>query len=328
MVTPSRCTALSVCAVVVFLLVGPSLAQQSVTVPPPTSQPSFMIGVWYQPLSSIPKWKSRGVNTLVGFPAGGVDTRAQWTQAARDAGMNYILKPSGVPADMLTESQDSHLVAWSLPDEPDGAGKLSPDQIIAMYKTFKAVANVPVFLNFDGSVMQYRSSSDYKKYCQGGDILAFDYYVANRGDAPGALSTIGKRVDQLKSYGQGKPVVAFIECSDQQLYLQSWVTPALAAKMRGPTPAEMKKEIDYAFTHGAKGIVYFPDVIGAGWISFDGVTPDLEAAMIDSNAALLAKAAGLPAPPPRKVPPTAPPTTAPTSPGGNPRSPDHGRDGH
>jgi hypothetical protein len=260
-----------------------------------------MIGVWYQPLSSISTWKARGVNTLVGCPEGdGAPSKADWAQAARDAGMYYIFKPASAPDAMLAESQDPNLLGWMLPDEPDGAGNLSPDQVIALYKSFKQVANVPVFLNLDGAVMQYRAAGEYKKYCQGGDILAFDYYVANRGDAPLAIPTIGKRVDQLKSWGKGKPVVAFIECSDQQLWMQSWVTPELAAKMRGPTPQEMTKEINLAVSHGAKGIVYFPDVIGAGWISFDGVTPDLEAAMIDVNAAIIAKATGQPILPPTK----------------------------
>jgi hypothetical protein len=56
--------------------------------------------------------------------------------------------------------------------------------------------------------------------------------------------------------------------------------------MRGPTADEMRAEIAQATGHGAAGIFYFPDVIGRGWESFDGTTPELAAAMTAADAAI------------------------------------------
>lgn len=79
--------------------------------------------------------------------------------------------------------------------------------------------------------------------------------------------------------------MVFIECSDQKLRLADYLRgTAQGNAARGPTGAEMTAEIDAAVSHGATGIVYFPDVIGAGWLSFDGTTAEITAAMPAINA--------------------------------------------
>ena len=263
---------------------------------------NFLIGVWYQPASSFALWKSRGINTLVGCPLGaeGV-SRAQWMDAARKAGLSYIAKPTDDPADLKSDLADANLIAWEQPDEPDGAGNLPPDQIIANYRTWKATGDKTVLLNVDGWKTQYRPAADYLQYFQGADWIAFDYYILNRGEGPANISKIGDRLDQLKQWTGGKKkLFVFIECSDQDLRVTDWATTpdadgkTLAPQMRGPTADEMRQEIEVAMAHGASGIIYFPQVIGRGWESFDGTPADCVAAMKDINAKLTAPAAAAP----------------------------------
>jgi hypothetical protein len=295
------------------------------------STPKFLIGVWYQPIDSFEKWKARGVNTLVGYESNGnTVSREQWMDAARKAGFSYIVKPTGDAEDAKRDAADPNLLAWEQPDEPDGGGNVGPDVIVQNYKAWKALApRIPVFVNFDGSRSQWRPASDYQQYCQGGDWIAFDYYVINRGEGPGAIPKIGERLDKFREWAategkSHKKFFVFIECSDQDLREQDWTkqndatgTP-LAPKMRGPTAGEMLQEIQLAVDHGASGIVYFPDQIGKGWEGFDGTTPEVEAAMKQVNAKLAGAAK------------SAPPQGAPTP--TQPSTPDVGKaaplDGH
>jgi hypothetical protein len=300
---------------IIPLLVGalicPLFVQAQATTQPAT--PKFIIGVWYQPTSSFAKWKSRGINTLVGYESeGNTVSRQQWTAAAQQAGLSYLMAPTSDAGEIQQDAADANLLAWTQRDEPDGAGNVSPAQIVANYKAYKALAPAKnVLVNFDGWKMQWRPDSDYQQYSQGGDWLAFDYYIINRGEGPANIPKIGTTLDRLKAVsGGGKKYLVFIECSNQKLNLQSWAnnpdqsgTPP-GPRMRAPTAAEMNQEIQLAVQHGASGIVYFPDIIGNGWQGFDGITPDLEAAMKQTNAQL----AGAPAAPPVTLP-IATPTT-------------------
>jgi hypothetical protein len=260
--------------------------------------PKCVIGVWYQPVSSFEKWKARGINTLVGCPDGAENvSRADWMAAARQAGLNYIAKPTVDPADIKADLLDANLLAWEQPDEPDGAGNLPPEKIVENFKAWKGAGNKPVFLNIDGWKTQYRATADYLKYFEGADWIGFDYYILNRGEGPANINKIGERLDKLKAWTGGKKkLYVFIECSDQNLRVSDWAQgkdatgTQLAPKMRGPTADEMVKEMEVAMAHGAAGIVYFPDVIGKGWESFDGTTPECEVAMKIANAKLTAAA--------------------------------------
>ena len=248
--------------------------------------PNFLIGVWYQPLSSFDKWKARGVNTLVGYPENSENiSREQWLAAAKKAGFYYIAKPTEDPDDIKSDLADDHFLAWEQQDEPDGAGATPADKIQEKYKAWKQLGNKNVLLNLDGPRFQYSKPADYIPYCQGADWLAFDYYVLNRGDGPANLKKIGEAIDLLKQWSGGKKkIFVFIECSDQDLRISDFGAlkgldgQPIGTKMRGPTPDEMKAEIDIAVQHGAAGIVYFPQVIGKGWENFDGTTTDVETA--------------------------------------------------
>lgn len=283
------------CVLAVLLTGWISSAQADLPIPTP---PKFLIGVWYQPASNFDKWKARGINTLVGCPLGaeGV-SREQWMDAARKAGFFYIVKPTDDPEDLKKDLVDPNLLAWEQPDEPDGAGDLPPEKIIANYKAWKAAGDKPIFLNVDGWKTQYRPTADYLQYFQGADWIGFDYYVINRGEGPGNIARLGERLDKIKLWTGGKKkIYVFIESSDQDLKITDWAaTPdatgkPIGTKMRGPTADEMKREIEVSVAHGAAGIIYFPDVIGKGWENFDGTTPECEAMMKDLNAKLTATA--------------------------------------
>ena len=48
----------------------------------PTLPPSFVVAVFSQPISSFPKWKARGINTLVSHePEGGHVKKSDWEAA-------------------------------------------------------------------------------------------------------------------------------------------------------------------------------------------------------------------------------------------------------
>ena len=260
--------------------------------------PKFLVGVWYQPASGFDKWKARGINTLVGCPVGADNlSRSEWMEAARKAGLYYIAKPTDDPEELKADLLDQNLIAWEQPDEPDAGGNVPPAKIIENYKAWKAIGPKPVLLNLDGWKTQYRATADYLQYVQGADWIAFDYYIINRGEGPSNINRLGERLDKLKQWTGGKKkLFVFIECSDQDLRVSDWGQTAdasgkkLAPLMRGPTPEEMTKEIEVSMAHGASGIIYFPDVIGKGWQSFDGTTPEVEATMKLANEKLAAAA--------------------------------------
>lgn len=267
---------------IVFLLSWISFAGTLLAAPAtqPVIAPSFVIGVWYQPVASFAKWKARGINTLVGCELeGGAVTRAQWTAAARAAGLCYIIKPGTDATTLAADAADPYLLAWEQQDEPDGAGNTSPAQIQNVYSSLKQAK--PVFLNFDGWKMQYRAAADYLAYVQGADWLAADYYVVNRGEGSAAIPKIGVALDKLAQWAPGKRRIAFIETSDQDLRVQQWASQPDASgtppqpRMRGPTAAEVSSEVQMAIAHGVSGIVYFADVVGMNFEGFDGEPADV-----------------------------------------------------
>lgn len=268
----------------------------------------FPIGVWYQPVSSFPKWQSRGINFLMGYESeGNTVSYSTWKAAAVAHGMKYIvqLKSQGsaaVPGPLSgADNSDPNLLAIILPDEPDGAGNLSPGQILDMYNAAKTMCpSKPVFTNWDGWKTQWRPFNDYRCYAIGSDWIGMDYYPFNRGEANATAPNLGmsmfaSRLDFVKqaggSAGGAKKYFAAIECSDQGMRVQGWMQdPANAingqlrsAVSRGPTINEMSKQIALAVSKGYNGIFYFPDDIGNGFNGFDSTPTDVANAMTGIN---------------------------------------------
>ncbi len=270
-----------------------------------------LIGVWYQPVSSFAKWKSRGINTLFGYESeSGTVSLDAYCTAAATAGLTVLLQ--WAPASLSRIKADPNVIGViNQPDEPDGVGNTPPATMLANYQAIKAQTSKPVFLNVDGRKMQWLPASTYAAYAQAADALCFDYYVLNYGEPVANFPNLTARAQQLKAAGNGKPVIAIIECSNQDMAVQAWCagTP-VAAAMRGPTAAEFQQEVAAALAGGVDGVAYFPDVIGTNFVSFDGVPADVAAAMTAQNAQLLAAPAS--APSAASVPPATPVAPAPT----------------
>jgi hypothetical protein len=136
---------------------------------------------------------------------------------------------------------------------------------------------MPVFVNFAGTAVtpEYYKGEKHLPYIAAADWLAHDWYVKNRNFDRYPVSLIGKAMDRLAQWSNGKPQFVFIECSDQKVSPQG----------RAPTPDEMEEEVNLAIAKGAKGIIYFPQRPPPGF-QFDAMTPDLVDRMAQINARL------------------------------------------
>src|SRR5437870_12373811 len=75
------------------------------------ARPAFVIGVFQQPTGSFDAWRTRGVNTLVGYEAESGSRQISnhdWTEAAAAKGFYYIRQPSD---DREADARDPNLLA-------------------------------------------------------------------------------------------------------------------------------------------------------------------------------------------------------------------------
>src|SRR5256885_1248241 len=84
------------------------------------------------------------------------------------------------------------------------------------------------------------------------DIGFVDWYVKNRNADRYPMTHLWTAVERLVIWGKGKPVGAFVECSNQRI----------APEGREPTVGEMRAEIIGSIIHGARLIAYFPESPG------------------------------------------------------------------
>ena len=268
-----------------IVLAIPALAQQPVphatpkrpATPPP--RPAFIIGIFQQPVSSFDTWRTRGINTLVGYESEKNSkniSNHDWTEAAAAKGFNYIKQPSdNLPAD----AADPNLLAWMHADEPDVKKPPTDPQILQQqYAQWKKVApNLPVFINFSGgNVLGGKISKEtYQTYIQSADWIANDFYPVTGYNRPDWLWKIGAAVDQLRDWSHDKPQFALIECSAQHL---AW-TPK---NTWGVTADELRAEIWHAVIHGVKGVIYFPQQFGSGF-RYDAIPEKVSLEMAMQN---------------------------------------------
>jgi hypothetical protein len=274
----------------------------------PAIPPPFIIAVFSQPISSFPKWKARGINTLVSHePEGGHVKKADWEAAATAAGLFFMDYPSDDDAQLKVEAAQPFRLAFMQDDEPDltrtpntdrtnADGWTKPELLAARYARCKAAApNLPVFVNFAGTAVTPDAYPCYKHlpYIAAADWLGHDWYVKNKNWQRYPIDLIGKAMDRLALWSNNKPQFAFIECSDQKI----------SPLGRAPTPDEVEQEVNLAIARGARGIIYFPQQPPPGF-QYDAMSPDLVDRVTRINARL---ATAQPAPPPPPVqPPPAP----------------------
>jgi hypothetical protein len=253
----------------------------------PTTRP---VGVWYQPAYSFDKWKTRGVNLLVGYEAEGGSTKLDaWCVAAASRGFNNILQDTALVGNTRGTTDPNCVAVLVTPDEPNGAGARTPGQMLDAEFALRSRTNKPICGNFDGWKMQYETDAELVAYFVGLDWILTDHYLACHGDSPnGDLSGLPSwcaQLDRVKRLAPGKKVFCFIECCDQRLDLQSWAQqPGPDGKpwknrMHGPSVYEMQCQHDEARRRGFE-IVWFADVFATTpngtWSGFDGTT-DLNA---------------------------------------------------
>jgi hypothetical protein len=252
----------------------------------------FPLGVFYQPAfpsgtTSFAGWKSRGINTLMGWETqSNTVSIDQYSAAAVAAGMYMIREPR---TNVAADATQQNLLAFLQPDEPESKG-ITPAQIQANYSAWTSAApGIPVVQNFEGgAVIGWQggvSAATYAQYIQGADILAEDIYPVTGWLVPNKLNVVGQTIDQLRSYsadgnGNTKPVMAFIETSNQRLFATShpdW-------NERGVTPGEFREEVWDALIHGAQGIFYFSQSFDA--FRYDATPIDVAAEMTKQNAVI------------------------------------------
>jgi hypothetical protein len=258
-------------------------------------RPSFIIGVFSQPVSSFAKWKARGINTLVSAePEGGRVAKADWEAAAAAVGLFFMDYPSDDDAILQNEANQPYRLAFMQNDEPDLTrtpntpttnpdGTTKADILIARYARCKAAApSLRVFVNFAGTAVtpEYYKGEKHLPYIAAADWLAHDWYVKNRNVDRYPVSLIGKAMDRLAAWSSNKPQFVFIECSDQKLSPQG----------RCPTPDEVEEEINLAVAKGAKGIIYFPQRPSPGF-QFDAMPPEIVDRITQINARLTGQSA-------------------------------------
>jgi len=250
---------------------------------------AFPVGVWTQPVSSFDKWKSRGVNTLIEYQGDGA-TIEQWSQAARDRGMNYIRQPLSNPA---LDKGDKNLLAWALPDEPEITTKYSPATLQSWVDGWKAADPTrPVWVNFSGGyVLHWQgnvTAQGYQPYLNTTDWDSSSIYPVtgwNRPEPDPGLSAPGQAVDRLEKWTNGAPQWAVIEPSDQEL---SWIQKEIP----GPNAGQFRAEVWDSVIHGARGIIYFPESFSPSF-KFDNTPPEISAEMTKVDAKLQSIAGAL-----------------------------------
>ena len=240
----------------------------------------FPIAVWQQPTNSFNKWKSRGVNTLMGVPMGN-DADA-WATSAINNNLYQIRQPR---LDISLDVNDPTLLAWMHEDEPDYR-KTPPATLAADYAAYKAIDPAkPVLVNFSGGNLLQGTPgrAAYEEYMASADWISNDIYPITGWDNPEwidySLPAAERRnpataVDRLRQWSGGKPQWAVIESSNQNL---SWVPDS-----RGVTREELRGQLWQSIIHGAKGVVYFPMQIGG--FKFDVTPADVAEEMTLQNA--------------------------------------------
>lgn len=240
----------------------------SVTPSPTPSKPQFPIGVWFQPVSSFPKWKIRGVNTMFGPEVGNPPTmtEAQYVAQAKDFKLvgNFTARWPNLLAVMMPDEFDCKTV--------DGKGQ-SVDWV--KQRSQLLLSGVPHFCSFCGDHLSISGNKPryvaYAPYC---DLVSEDWYPITRDANRYPIALVGTSVSNAKTW-TGKPVWAIIETCHQHLK----GTP----NGRQITAAEFAQTLEIALSSGASGIAYFPDYFDSnsgGWRGYDCTPPEIEAEMI------------------------------------------------
>lgn len=240
-------------------------------------KPPFVIGAWYQPRNSLTVWKSRGINTLVGYESEGKSVSLEDWQAAAELNDLFMIRQRG--SDTKADLDDPYLLAWLLDDEPDIHNQ-EPRIVENDYAKAKRDApKMPVFLNVSGGNVLFKKTPrvTYEQYFKSADWIGNDFYPITGWNQPTWIPRLGQAIDQCREISKGKPQFAFIEGASQKL---PWLPP----DSRGVTAPEFRAEIWEAVIHGVHGIVYFPQQMYP--FKFDAMPSRVSGEMLVQNQLL------------------------------------------
>lgn len=253
----------------------------------------FMIACWVPSFFDLEKWAKRGIN--VAWFNQGLNPREKTLQEYVAKANSVGIKMWRYPAEHMQpkidpkfDEQDPTLIAYSLIDEPI-LHRMSPEDVMNQAKAFREASHKPLklILNVEGdkidSTPPKHVAEQHAAYMEACDIGFLDWYVKNRNAGRYPLRHLWTAVENLIVWGKGKPVGAFVECSNQKI----------GELGREPTPGEMRGEIVGSIIYGARLIAYFPEVPGreqnkgVEWgDANDGTPPNLEAELVVMNKAL------------------------------------------
>jgi hypothetical protein len=253
----------------------------------------FTIACWVPSMYDLDKWARRGItvawfNQRINPKEKPLQEYIWKAQAAGLKMWRYPAEHMDPPLDASFDAKDTTLAAYSLLDEPI-MHKKSPEDMKEQAAAFReATPKLKLVLNLEGDKFVQpnpgRSVVDqHTGFMEACDIGFVDWYVKNRNADRYPLTHLWTAVERLVVWGKGKPVGAFIECSNQKI----------APEGREPTPGEMRAEIVGSIIHGARLIAYFPQVPGKKenkgkyfGEGNDGTPPELEEEMIKINKRL------------------------------------------
>lgn len=230
------------------------------------------LGDWYRPMKDLAMLAAIGVQFVIGHEdEGGSVSRAAYKAACRAVGLRYVLQIPVDDATLQLEAQDDYCLGWDQPDEPnDNPTPSTATTLRADYLRCKAAAPMKiVLLNLDG--WQQWSDFDYIAAAACCDWLMFDYYVKNRdGKLADVSDELRPIISRFQSYLKPHQLLGyFIETSDQLLTMQSWNKVGV-----GPTPDDIEEYFTTAVSTGCTVLGLFSDVIGLGFVAFDGTSAD------------------------------------------------------
>jgi hypothetical protein len=219
----------------------------------------FTIACWVPSMYDLEKWARRSI-TVAWFNQR-INPKEkpleEYIGKAHAAGLKMWRYPGEYmdpEKDETFDAGDPTLVAYSLLDEPIMHRKSVEDmkQQAADFREAKPKLKLVLNLEGDKFVMPNPGQNvvdEHTGFMEAADIGFVDWYVKNRNADRYPLSHLWTAVERLVIWGKGKPVGAFIECSNQRI----------APEGREPTVGEMRAEIVGSIIHGARLIAYLPE---------------------------------------------------------------------
>jgi len=262
-----------------------------------TTQPARIpVAVWFQPARNVPMLASLGVTVFLGpevenagalKPDALAAGRAAWIKAVEAVGGKCILKehtgplPASCIGLMLTDAEANRNNKG-----PSDAMKAESLALRAAYPGTKIYVDLAGDKISSANFGRDNERQVYVEYGAVSDGAFVNSYPANRNAARYPMSWTADVVTKLAAV-TGDEVWACIEMNDQVVLPLPKPADGFS---RGPTPAEIKAQVDLSIAAGAKGIIWFATSQSNqyGWGVKDPAKGDSYWPLIDRTGASIA----------------------------------------